>query len=243
MRTVHRDVDALLAAGVPVVTQTGRRGGIRLADGYEVGGLSGIGAEDARALVLAAAPGAAADLGLDIADAVTRSAGERLLIEPEEWFTERDVVPCLPDVARGVWEQRELRLDYLGRSSGSSSPVVRPLGLVLKGRAWYLVARTRRGGDRMFRVARITDVAVLDHTFERPDGFDLGEAWAARTRVHRRRSPATWCPCAWRPRPSRSSLRSRKAHRCFRSPATWSGTSTGGLGSACDSNDRSRPPA
>jgi predicted DNA-binding transcriptional regulator YafY len=33
----------------------------------------------------------------------------------------------------------------------------------------------------MFRVSRIVDVAVLDHTFERPDGFDLGAAWATRT--------------------------------------------------------------
>ena len=179
-RTVYRDVEALAAAGVPVFTETGRRGGIRLEDGYEVGGLAGIGDAEARNLVLAAAPGVAADLGLDVTSAVTRSASERLLIEPEEWFTARDEVPWLRDVARGVWEQRELRLDYRGRSA-SSAQVVRPLGLVLKGRAWYLIARPRRGGDRMFRVSRIVDVAVLDHTFERPDGFDLGAAWATRT--------------------------------------------------------------
>jgi predicted DNA-binding transcriptional regulator YafY len=180
-RTVYRDVEALAAAGVPVFTETGRRGGIRLQAGYEVGGLAGIDDAEARNLVLAATPGVAADLGLDVSSAVTRSASERLLIEPEEWFTARDEVPWLRDVARGVWEQRELRLDYRGRTS-SSAQVVRPLGLVLKGRAWYLIARPRRGGDRMFRVSRIADVAVLDHTFERPEGFDLGDAWEQRTK-------------------------------------------------------------
>ena len=44
-------------------------------------------------MVLAAAPGVAADLGLDVGGAVTRSASERLLIEPEDWFKERDEVP------------------------------------------------------------------------------------------------------------------------------------------------------
>ena len=60
--------------------------------------------------------------------------------------------------------------------------MVRPLGLVLKGHAWYLIARTRRGAQRTFRVSRIVDVAVLAHTFERPEDFDLGEAWASSTR-------------------------------------------------------------
>ena len=56
---------------------------------------TGIGDAEARNLVLAAAPGVAADLGLDVTGAVTRSASERLLIEPEEWFTARDEVPWL----------------------------------------------------------------------------------------------------------------------------------------------------
>ena len=43
----------------------------------------------------------------------------------------------LLDVARGVWEQCELRIDYRSKS-GPSSQVVRPLGLVLKSHAWYL---------------------------------------------------------------------------------------------------------
>ena len=67
-------------------------------------------------------------------------------------------------MARGVWEQRELRIDYRGAAVARAALVVRPLGLVLKGHAWYLIARTRRGAERMFRVSRIVDVAVLDHT-------------------------------------------------------------------------------
>jgi predicted DNA-binding transcriptional regulator YafY len=178
VRTVYRDVEALVAAGVPVSTETGRRGGIVLERGYRVGG------EPQLAETLAAVPAIADALGVEVAgrDTATASVRERLLVEPEDWFKEKDDVPWLAAVARGVWEGRELRLDY--RSKGrASAPVVRPLGLVLKGHTWYLIARGRRGADRTYRVSRIAEVALLDHTFERPDDFDLAEAWSRSTQA------------------------------------------------------------
>jgi predicted DNA-binding transcriptional regulator YafY len=178
VRTVYRDVEALVAAGVPVTTETGRRGGVVLASGYRVGG------EPQLAETLAAVPAIADALGVEVTgrDTATASVRERLLVEPEDWFKEKDDVPWLAAVARGVWEGRELRIDY--RSKGrASAPVVRPLGLVLKGHTWYLIARTRRGSDRTYRVSRITEVALLDHTFDRPADFDLAQAWSRSTQA------------------------------------------------------------
>ena len=34
VRTIYRDIDALSSAGIPVYTQTGRKGGIRIMDGF-----------------------------------------------------------------------------------------------------------------------------------------------------------------------------------------------------------------
>jgi predicted DNA-binding transcriptional regulator YafY len=192
VRTVYRDIEALAAAGVPLRTETGRRGGVVLEAGYRMGDLTGLDESEARRMVLAAVPGAAGDLGVELGPSA-HSVRERLLIEPEDWFTERDDVPWLVDVARGVWEGRELRIDYRSKAR-TSAQVVRPLGLVLKGRAWYLIARTRRGADRTFRVSRLLEVSVLAHTFDRPDGFDLAEAWATSTRefaASRPRYPVT----------------------------------------------------
>jgi predicted DNA-binding transcriptional regulator YafY len=51
-----------------------------------------------------------------------------------------------------------------------------PLGLVLKGGAWYLVAR-RSVGMRVYRVSRVAAVRRLDESFERPRQFELAEFW------------------------------------------------------------------
>jgi len=53
---------------------------------------------------------------------------------------------------------------------------VDPLGLVLKGGAWYLVAR-RSAGMRVYRVSRFASVRVREDGFERPEGFDLPAYW------------------------------------------------------------------
>jgi predicted DNA-binding transcriptional regulator YafY len=178
VRTVYRDVEALVEAGVPLSTEPGRNGGVVLQGGYRVGG------QPQLAETLAAVPAIADALGIEVAGGGTATASvrERLLIEPEDWFKEKDDVPWLVAVARGVWESRELRLDYRSRN-GTTAPVVRPLGLVLKGHIWYLIARTRRGADRTYRVSRITEVALLDHTFERPEDFDLADAWSRSTQA------------------------------------------------------------
>jgi predicted DNA-binding transcriptional regulator YafY len=51
-----------------------------------------------------------------------------------------------------------------------------PLGLVLKGVAWYAVADAHRG-RRVFRVSRFERVSMRAETFSRPSSFDLAAFW------------------------------------------------------------------
>lgn len=192
VRTIYRDVEALSAAGVPVHTEVGRNGGIRIDPSYRVAGLPRLDPEEARGVLFAVVPAIAAQLGFDAtaadrallpamevrAEGAARAVQERLLVEPAHWFVVPDDVPALPTVARGVWEARELRLAYRGRGV-----VTQPLGLILKGGTWYLLGRARAaapGDTRLFRLSRIEEADLLDHRFDRPPGFDLAAAWEER---------------------------------------------------------------
>jgi predicted DNA-binding transcriptional regulator YafY len=188
IRTIHRDIEALAAAGVPVEAVRGPAGGYRLAGGYRTK-LTGLTPAEAEALFVAPAPAAELGLGgvltnarlkvlsalpLELQERATRA--ERYFhLDTRGWFRAEDTVPHLPTIASATWQARRLSARYReGRR------VVRrtldPLGLVLKGGAWYLVAR-RSVGMRVYRVSRFASARVREDGFERPEGFELASYW------------------------------------------------------------------
>src|SRR6267142_2121248 len=75
-RTVHRDMEALSIAGVPVYAERGPRGGWILPDGFRLGP-KGLRLDEVRALFLATPGTVLGDLGLDRA---SESALTKLLL-------------------------------------------------------------------------------------------------------------------------------------------------------------------
>jgi predicted DNA-binding transcriptional regulator YafY len=172
-RTIYRDVAALQAAGVPLWTESGPGGGIRLLDGWS-GRLDGIAPDEAGALFLAGTVAQASVLSTLPRELAARAGRirERFHVDAPDWFSRDEPVPHLDVVADAVWTGRRLDLRY-----GDADRRVDPLGLVLKAGRWYLVA-AHRGRPRTYRVGRITAAAVRDERAERPPGFDLASWWA-----------------------------------------------------------------
>ncbi|MGB8861814.1 MAG: WYL domain-containing protein, partial [Ilumatobacteraceae bacterium] len=85
----------------------------------------------------------------------------------------------LATVTEAVLGERRLRLRYSSWNR-ESTKTLDPFGLVLKAGCWYLVAATHAQHDRpaTFRVDQMSRVRVLDETFVRPSGFELGGYWS-----------------------------------------------------------------
>ncbi|HEX4159171.1 MAG TPA: WYL domain-containing protein [Rhizomicrobium sp.] len=193
VRTIHRDIDQLSAAGIPVYADRGRSGGFALLDGYRTK-LTGLTQPEAEALFLAGLPGPAAQLGLaDMLSAArlkllaalpahVQPAAERIAsrfhLDPAPWFRAGDPQTCLQTVAHAVWNAAALKFNYRTAGRHEARLVrVRPLGLVLKAGTWYLVGQTGKA-IRTYRVANIENAEVTDESFERPKNFDLATHWA-----------------------------------------------------------------
>src|SRR4029079_2016293 len=55
-----------------------------------------------------------------------------------------------------------------------------PLGLVIKGGVWYMVALSE-GEPRTYRASRVAEVMPTDQRLDRPDEFDLAAYWSETT--------------------------------------------------------------
>jgi predicted DNA-binding transcriptional regulator YafY len=194
VRTIYRDIDQLSAAGVPVYADIGRNGGFALLDGWRTR-LTGLTAPEARALFLSGLPGPASELGLgdevaaaelkllaalpaDWQSEATRMSS-RFHLDPKGWFSTGPRPEFLKAVAEAVWSETRIIIRYDSWSQ-ISERTVEPLGLVLKGGIWYLVAR-REDRMRSYRMSQILALTSTGEHFERPAEFDLPRYWQEST--------------------------------------------------------------
>ena len=189
-RTARRDLEALGQAGVPIYSLQGRNGGWRLAGGGKTD-LSGLTAEETRALFLVAGPSSASS------PAVRAAVRKLVRALPEPFREAADATsarvvfdrgwdgdaprlartpPLLDEAQRCGVEGRQVSLAYVARDGSATTRVIDPLGLASKGASWYMVANTE-GGLRTFRVDRIQSLEETGARVVRPDGFDLEDAW------------------------------------------------------------------
>lgn len=199
-RTARRDLEGLALAGIPVYSQPGRGGGWELIGGARTD-LSGLTADEARALFLIAGP---SDATPEVRAALRKlvqalpatfrqhaeAAASAVVLDPAGWD---HTVPAAPShldaLQRAVIEGVQVELDYRGRDGRASSRMVHPLGLVVKNNVWYLVGDTD-AGQRTFRVSRVRSLRLTTEPAARADDFDLAQAWdSIVTTVDAQRAP------------------------------------------------------
>jgi len=190
-RTIHRDMEALGAAGVPVLAERGNGGGWSLMEAYKTN-LTGLNHSEIQTLFLTKPAQLLADLGLHQASegalikllaalpSMSRRdaeyARQRIHIDTSGWRNSPEDVSCLPVLQEAIWQERKVQFLYERADCESSERIADPLGLVAKGSVWYLVASVD-GAPRTYRVSRIRQARATDQPCKRPSDFDLAAYW------------------------------------------------------------------
>lgn len=205
-RTIYRDLEALNASGVPVMTERGPGGGCVLPENYRTN-LTGLSGHEVRGLFLSAVPGPLADLGMGKSieaavlkltaslPAVHRQGLEqvrgRIHVDTSEWFCPNEPLAHLDTIERAVWSSHQVDISYLTSGGARMKKCIEPYGLVAKGMVWYVVAAVAEGARvfkvahvksarryvQVYRVSRIQSARMLEEQFERPGDFDLRTYW------------------------------------------------------------------
>ena len=186
VRTIYRDMDTLIASGVPV---QGERGvGYRTTDAVTLPPLTLTTSElEALNLALAiAAEVADADLktaAISLANKIDAVLPTTVIAESDAW---KFAVYPFADAARGfahmpliraaIQARQKLRLTYTSKEGAVTSRTVRPLHMEYWGRVWTLTAWCElRSSFRIFRIDLIETTDALPELFTDEPGKTLAD--------------------------------------------------------------------
>ncbi|MFC3745813.1 helix-turn-helix transcriptional regulator [Paenibacillus sp. GCM10012306] len=202
-RTIIRDMEALSAAGIPVLAERGREGGWMLTEGYRTS-LTGMKPKEIASLLLSADSTILSDLGIeeDFSSAARKLEAivaphsnkfaldpvQRIHVDGVSWHPSDEAYPYLALLQDALRNDRVVKITYL-RNNEVSERLINPLGLVTKRGVWYVVAESR-GVLRTYRVSRLQHAELTSDFFQRPEGFDLGQYWRQSTQAFKSALPS-----------------------------------------------------
>lgn len=192
-RTIYRDIQALCESGVPVVAQAGV--GYSLVEGYFLPPVS-FSADEATMLLLGgdfvaqsfdaqyrdAAHSASRKIETVLSEKLrseVRYLRDSIAFVAPETLAAGQSASFLPQLRRAIIECKMIRFHYHTRYSqdGKSAKNTReadPYAMLHYGDAWYLIGHCHLRRDiRNFRLDRVSDLRLLNKTFDRPPGFRL----------------------------------------------------------------------
>ncbi len=173
-RTIYRDVDDLSAAGVPVYTNKGSRGGISLLENYALNRTL-LTDHERDSLLLAlktlqATKYPQIDTIVEKIGGVFKQAGaaDWVRVEFSPWGSGPNEENKFLEIKQAILERRVTGFDYINVKGILSRRKIEPMLLLFKGQSWYVWGYCRTKRDfRTFRISRIRNIEVTGENFIR----------------------------------------------------------------------------
>ncbi|MEC0301782.1 helix-turn-helix transcriptional regulator [Terribacillus saccharophilus] len=169
-RTIYRDIDVICAAGIPVISYQGNKGGYGILDGYKMD-RSLLGSYDVDSLITVLS-----SLATVFEDERAQGTIERLQTIGEEHQNQnlsvdfesyRTEPEALRQLRSGITERKVVRFDYINAQNERTTRDMEPLRLHYKYSNWYINGFCRkRQGYREFRLSRMLNLSLTQETFQ-----------------------------------------------------------------------------
>ncbi len=190
IRTVYRYIDSLCASGVPIVSDTGQKGGYSLLNNFIHAPLF-FDIEEQKALLHAAV--FANEAGYPFSESLNNATQKLKMYSNQEQenilnrhlagfeVINRDIAPSvkliLEELERAVANEYSVEIEYrTGHEEQLRPRVIDPYGMLYWNNKWYTIAFCHlRNRIRSFRAERILHINKTQRIFKRPEAFSARE--------------------------------------------------------------------
>ncbi len=170
VRTIYRDIDILSTAGIPVYTNKGKGGGISLLDNFVLD-KSILSEEEQNQIIFALQSLEKLDKNSEkkalekMSRLFHKQARNWIEIDFSNWDNENKK---FERIKQAILNRQVIEFTYFNSYGEERKRQVEPLQIWFKDKAWYIKAFCRVKQDyRIFKIARIREIKILDETFER----------------------------------------------------------------------------
>ncbi|MGH3720089.1 MAG: helix-turn-helix transcriptional regulator [Pseudonocardiaceae bacterium] len=193
-RTIYRDVEELIAAGVPIESVSGPEGGYRLASDQPLTPLT-LSADEALKLYVVSLldrrksnepDSDVPELGNTYSREALKRLSQRIYFDTADWYWKDEGSGLLPSVRYALLTGTVLKLTMRVKGKGEPTvTIVKPYGLVWKAGEWHLVAAPIDEPPTRYRLNLVDHLALTDLRFSYPtEGFHLQSWWTTALEEH-----------------------------------------------------------
>ncbi len=172
-RTIYRDIDTLSAAGIPIYTNKGKGGGIRLLDNFVLN--KSMFTEKEQVELISSLHSLKALNVQDIEPVLNKLSGMFgknntgwIDVDFSRWGSNPDERERFNVFRTAILNKQLVSFDYYGSNGKKTERTVEALKLVFKGYAWYVYSFCHIKNDfRFFKVSRIKNLKLKEESFVR----------------------------------------------------------------------------
>ena len=173
-RTIHRDIDSLSSAGIPICTSRGRHGGVYIMNNFILD--KSVFSAEEKDQILTAINDFSFILDEDTNDLLNKlsaifntNARNWIEVDLSNWRYNKPSQDIFNSIKFAILDKKIISFEYYSKGN-STYRKIEPIKLLFKSYNWYIYGFCLFRNDyRLFKLSRINHLEVLEDKFERCD--------------------------------------------------------------------------